>query len=171
MSDAYELAQVNVGVALDDLDSPTLAGLMGALDDINALADVAPGFVWRMKTEEGNATAIKLSDDPRFIMNLSVWRDADTLFDFVYRTAHAKVMAGRRQWFAKPELAHQALWWVPAGHRPTPQEALARLAVLDRIGPSPTAFTFKARFPAPDAIATGSGPVDMQPEPYCVGWR
>lgn len=164
----YELAQVNVALAIDDMDSDTLAGFVAALDRINELAEASPGFVWRLKDETGNATDIALSSNPRFIINLSVWQDAEALFDFVYRSSHTKVMAQRRTWFEKPSLAHQAMWWVPTGHRPTPEEALAKLALIDRFGPTPDAFTFKARFPAPDQLQ--AGPQDMQPDPHCVGW-
>ncbi len=165
---SFQLAQVNVGRAVDDLESPQLQEFMDNLDRINALAEESPGFVWRLQSESGNATDIKPTDDPRFILNLSVWADAESLFDFVYRSAHTPIMAKRRQWFEKPTLAHQVLWWVPAGHRPTPEEALAKLAVLDRLGPSPDAFTFKQRYPAPDR--PDAQPDDMKPEPHCVGW-
>ncbi|HVZ01629.1 MAG TPA: DUF3291 domain-containing protein, partial [Dongiaceae bacterium] len=89
-------------------------------------------------------------------------------FDFVYKTAHRLVMARRREWFEKPAQQYQVLWWIPAGHKPSVEEGLARLAKLQADGPTPEAFTFKARFPSPDQIG---GPEDMQPEPYCVGWE
>lgn len=164
----WHVAQANVARALDDLDSPQLAEFMNNLDRINALADESPGFVWRLQSEAGNATDIQVGDDARFIVNLSVWETTEALFDFVYRTAHTKIMAQRRNWFEKPTLAHQALWWVPVGHEPTVEEALAKLAVLDRLGPGPAAFTFKQRYPAPDRPA--AAPDDMKPEPYCAGW-
>jgi hypothetical protein len=96
---------------------------------------------------------------------MSVWTDADSLFAFVYKSAHTPVMARRREFFARFGGAHQALWWVPAGHRPSLDEGLARLWRLDRYGPTPEAFTFKARFPAPDAAGP---PQDMRPEPFCA---
>jgi hypothetical protein len=164
----WHLAQVNVGRTLDDLDSPRLAGFVENLDRINALAEESPGFVWRLQSDAGNATDIQVSDDPRFIVNLSVWETPEVLFDFVYRTAHTKIMAQRREWFERPGLAHQALWWTPAGREPTVEEALAKLAILDRMGPSPAAFTFKARYPAPGPEV--GAPDDMKPDPYCSGW-
>ena len=97
---------------------------------------------------------------------MSTWTDADALFAYVYRTAHTGVMAGRRDWFERFDGAYQALWWVPAGHVPTIDEALAKLWLLDRYGPSPQAFTFKARFAAP---GIPGAPVDMAPDPWCVG--
>jgi hypothetical protein len=164
---AWHIAQLNVGRAVAPLDSPTLADFMAALDGINALAEASPGFVWRLKSDSGNATDIKVSDDPNFIVNMSVWASVEALFDFVYRSSHTNVMARRREWFEKPVEAFQVLWWVPAGHRPTVDEALARLRQLRQHGPAPDAFTFKERYLAPGELGQ---PSDMRPEPYCVGW-
>lgn len=144
----YHLAQINVARAQAPLDDPKLAGFVARLDEINALADGAPGFVWRLQSDSGNATDIQVCDDPRFIVNLSLWEDLDALFAFVYRSDHLQVMARRHQWFEKPAGAFMALWWLPAGRLPTPEEGLARLAELDRKGPTAKAFTFKAPFDA-----------------------
>jgi hypothetical protein len=160
----FHLAQLNVARAIAPLDGPELAGFMAELDRINALAEAAPGFVWRLQGDSGNATDLSIGDDPRFIPNMSVWRSPEELFHFVYRTAHTQVMARRREWFEKMETMHQVLFWVPAGHLPTLEEAMDRLDHLDRHGPSATAFTFKARFPHP---GKDGGSHDMKPEPYC----
>lgn len=146
----WHLAQLNVGRSLEPLDSPTLAGFMEALDPINALADAAPGFVWRLQTEAGNATDIKaIDDDPLFILNLSVWESLQQLGDFVYRSDHVHVMRQRAQWFERMQEAIVVLWWVPAGTVPTVEEALERLDLLRRDGPSPAAFSFRQPFPPP----------------------
>ncbi len=166
-TNGWHIAQMNVGTTLYPLDDPRMEGFVTRLDDINALADASAGFVWRLQTESGNATDIKPTDDPNFIVNMSVWESAEALFDFVYKTAHRLVMAERRAWFARPAGAYMVLWWVPAGTRPTVAEGLARLACLDRDGPTPHAFTFKTRFPPPDRMGL---PEDLRPEPYCVGW-
>jgi hypothetical protein len=163
----WHIAQVNVGRTVAALDSPELADFVAALDGVNALAEASPGFVWRLKSDSGNATDIKVSDDPLFIVNMSVWESVEALFEFVYRSMHTKVMVRRREWFDRPAEAFQVLWWVPAGHAPTVEEALKRLQHLRANGPSAHAFTFKERYPAPDQ---GGGPTDMKPEPYCVGW-
>ncbi|HVO16582.1 MAG TPA: DUF3291 domain-containing protein [Alphaproteobacteria bacterium] len=163
----WHIAQMNVGRTVAPVDSPALADFMGALDRINALAEASPGFVWRLQSDSGNATDIKVSDDPQFIVNMSVWSSVEALFQFVYQSAHTPVMGRRRDWFEKPTEAYQVLWWVPAGHRPTPQEGLARLEHLRRHGPTAHAFTFKQRYPRPGAAGA---PDDMAPEPYCVGW-
>jgi hypothetical protein len=167
MSTGWHIAQLNVARALEPLDSPPLAEFMAALNGVNALAEASPGFVWRLKGDSGNATDIKVDPDPNFIVNMSVWESVEALFEFVYRSAHTKVMARRREWFEKPAEAFQVLWWVPAGHRPTIEEAMGRLQHLRRHGPSAYAFTFKERYPVP---YVGGTPEDMRPEPYCVGW-
>ena len=161
----WHLAQLNVARALEPLDSPLLADFMAALDRINALAEAAPGFVWRLRGETGNATDVRAGDDPSLIVNLTVWQSPEELFDFVYRSQHTAVMAKRRQWFEKMAEAHQVLFWIPAGHIPTLDEALERLALVRQLGPTREAFTFKARFAPP---GEDGPPHDMKPEPYCT---
>ena len=146
----WHLAQLNLARAVAPLDSAELAEFVGALARINALADAAPGFVWRLAGESATAPAATATHDPRLLLNMSVWTSPEALFDYVYKSAHTEVMVKRRQWFEKPAQAHQVLWWVPAGHIPTLAEGLERLEQLRRDGPSTTAFTFKQRFPPPD---------------------
>ena len=166
MSQDWHLAQINVGRLVAPQGDARVQPFFDALDAINALADASPGFVWRLQDEGGNATAIQVSPDPLFILNMSVWTDAETLFAFVYRSAHTPVMARRREYFDRFDGAYQALWWVPAGTLPTINDGLSRLWYLDRYGPSAHAFTFKTRHPHPGIEAP---PVDMQPDPWCVG--
>lgn len=128
-----------------------MAEFMTALDPVNALADDAPGFVWRLQTEAGDATAIRGFGDERVIVNLSVWESIDHLADFVYRSEHISVMRRRREWFERIRV-HMALWWVPIGHTPSVSEAEERLAHLRAHGPTPYAFTFKARFLVDDEL-------------------
>jgi hypothetical protein len=147
----HHLAQLNVGRLREPRDHPAIAEFMAGLDHVNARADAAPGFVWRLQTEEGNATSITPTDDPQWIVNMSVWTDLDALRAFVYRDGeHLRYMRRRREWFEKLEVI-LVLWWVPAGHVPSVDEALERLAQLRDNGPGPTAFTFRRAFTAPDA--------------------
>jgi len=141
------LAQINIGRLLAPLDDPLIAEFVANLDRINALADGAPGFVWRFQTPEGNATAVRPYADERIIVNFSVWESVEALQTYVYRSAHAEIMRKRRQWFAKMSEAYMALWWVPAGHIPTWQEAKTRLDHLQTHGPTAYAFTFRRLFP------------------------
>src|SRR5262245_24746152 len=117
------LAQLNVGRAVDALDSPRLAPFMGALDRVNAIAERSPGFVWRLKSDSGNATDIKVSDDPLFIINMSVWETAEHLEQFVWNTVHARVYDKKANWFEAKTAPHFVMWFVPIGHEPTPEEA------------------------------------------------
>ncbi|HTT63177.1 MAG TPA: DUF3291 domain-containing protein [Bryobacteraceae bacterium] len=145
----YHIAQVNIGRVKAPLDDPLMAGFVTRLDEINALADNSPGFVWRLQTTEGNATYLRPYDDDRILVNMSVWTTIEALKHYVYRTAHAHVMQQRQAWFEKFAGAYLALWWVPVGHIPGIDEAKKRLASLDAHGPTQFAFSFKTVF-APD---------------------
>jgi Domain of unknown function (DUF3291) len=118
------------------------------LEPINALADSSPGFVWRLQTEDGDATGIRAFDDDRLIVNLSVWESIDDLAQFVYRSGHVAVMRRRREWFERTAM-YMCLWWVSVDALPSVSDAEVRLAHLREHGPTPFAFTFKQRFPAP----------------------
>lgn len=162
----WQLSQINVGRLVAPKGDPRVATFFDALDRVNALADRSAGFILRLQSEAGNATDFQPTSDPLFIVNMSLWSDAESLFDFVYRSAHTPVMTERRNYFGRFDGTYQALWWVPAGHIPTVAEGLSRLWRLDRYGPTLEAFTFKARFPAPGLPGR---PLDMQPDPWCVG--
>ena len=162
----WHIAQINVGRLTAPQGDPRTADFFAALDGINALADARPGFVWRLQDESGNATGIRPTSDPLFAVNMSVWENADALFEFVYRSAHTPVMARRQEFFQPFEGRYQTLWWIAAGHRPTIDEGLARLWRLEHYGPTCDAFTFKSRFPPTDQPGA---PVDMKPDPWCVG--
>ena len=113
---AWHIAQLNVGQILAQTDDPVMADFMNALDRINALAEASPGFLWRLQGDNGNATEILTTPDPYFLINMSVWRSIEELFEFVYRSAHTGFMVRRREWFERPSEAYQVLWWVPAGY-------------------------------------------------------
>jgi hypothetical protein len=129
------------------------------------LADAAPGFVWRLPPAGDGAGDVQVPSDPELLVNLTVWRSVEDLFDFTFRTAHTKVMMRRREWFERPAAATLALWWVPEGEIPTVEGAMTRLAHLRAHGPTPHTFTFKQRYPVPPEVGP---PVDMKPEPYCA---
>ena len=145
----WHIAQLNVGRSVGLMDDPRVRGFVSRLDEINALAERTPGFVWRLQSEIGNATDIHVTDDPLFIINLSVWRSIDELHAFTYRSEHKELFKLRRHWFEPHGGPNTVLWWVPAGTIPTPAEALRRLELLTEQGPTPDAFSFKEPFPAP----------------------
>jgi heme-degrading monooxygenase HmoA len=146
------LAQLNVAVPVAPLDGPELAGFMEALEPVNALADAAAGFVWRLQTEDGDATAIRAFDD-RVMVNMSVWASVEALAAFVFSGEHRAIMKRRREFFVPMREAFQVLWWIPEGTTPTVKQAEERLTHLREQGPTPEAFTFRAPFPAPDGPA------------------
>lgn len=145
---AYELAQVNIGRLKAPLDSPQLKDFVEALDPVNAVADAADGFVWRLQSDSGDATDVAVFDDEWLIINMSTWRDTNALTAFMYQGQHRELLARRRDWFERLEEAMVALWWVPAGHRPTVAEAEERILHLREHGPSAYAFTLRKSFPA-----------------------
>lgn len=150
MESLHHLAQVNIALLRERIDSELLADFVAELDPVNAAADAAPGFVWRLQTEDGDATAVRAFDDDRFIVNMSVWESVAALAAYVYRDdSHRAVLRKRHKWFHTIAESHMVLWWVPAGHVPTVVEAEERLAFLREHGPTPVAFTFKQRFAAP----------------------
>ncbi|WP_340376237.1 DUF3291 domain-containing protein [Streptomyces sp. SS7] len=144
---AFELAQVNVARLRFPLDSAELKDFVDALDPVNADADAADGFVWRLQSQEGDATGIEVFGDAWLIVNMSVWQDMDALTAYMYQGRHREMLARRREWFERVREAMATLWWVPAGHRPTVAEAEARLLHLRTHGPTPYAFTLRTAFP------------------------
>ena len=150
MTAHHHLAQLNIARLCAPLDSPQLADFVSRLDEINALADAAAGFVWRQVDAAGsNATTLR-PYGPHLLVNMSVWESIEALYDFTYRTAHLDVLRRRREYFHHDGLdAYAVLWWLPAGTLPTFDQAWHRLDLLVRQAPSAQAFTFRDRFPAP----------------------
>jgi len=143
----YHIAQVNIGRIRAPLEDPVMAGFVNRLEEINALADSSPGFVWRLQTPAGNATYLRpYEEDDRILVNMSVWESIGALQSFVYRTTHKEMLRQREEWFERFAGAYVALWWVPAGHIPGLDEAKKRIAHLEQHGPTEFAFTFKSIF-------------------------
>jgi uncharacterized protein DUF3291 len=156
----YLLAQVNIGRLRTPLDSPELADFVAGLDPVNAVADAAPGFVWRLQTEDGNATSIRAFEwdagtSAGVIVNMSVWQSVEDLAAFVYSGDHRPVMRRRREWFEHMAEAYAALWWIPAGTVPTTRDAEDRVRYLRAHGPSRYAFTLRVHFPPPGGEDAG----------------
>lgn len=147
---AYELAQLNVAIMKEPLESPSMSDFVANLDRINALAESSPGYVWRLQTEAGDATAFRPMGE-NTLVNMSVWQDIESLNKYVYRSAHVEIMRRRKEWFERMQDAYVVLWWVPKGHRPSTTEAITRLELLRKKGPTVDAFTFRQAFLPPDA--------------------
>ena len=152
-SSGFRLAQLNIGCLTGPLDSAELADFARGLEPVNAVAEAAPGFVWRLKDEASdNATSFTIYDDPSIIVNLSVWADHQSLWDFVYDDAHRSFLRRRREFFQRMAEVYTVLWWVPAGHQPSVAEARERLEHLRANGATEYAFGLKdSHFTAPDA--------------------
>lgn len=145
----YELAQLNIAVMKEPLDSPGMADFVANLDRINSLAESSSGFVWRLQTDDGDATAIRPMGESTLV-NMSVWQDVESLNKYVYGSAHVEIMRRRREWFERMREAQVVLWWIRKGHRPTLPEAISKLELLRSRGPTEEAFTFRHAFSPPD---------------------
>ncbi len=158
MTDArWHLAQYNIARLLAPLDDPRLADFVDGLERINTLGDRSPGFVWRHQGADGNSTSVRVRGDDAIIINLTVWESVEAVFEYAYRTAHVEMFRRRREWFEEPTSAYLVMWWIPAGHIPSIEEADERLDYLREHGPTTEAFTFKQHFPAPSAQPAASG--------------
>lgn len=144
----YQLAQLNVAQVRAPLDSPPMAEFHDNIARVNAIAEAMPGFVWRWVTPEGDTSEERVFGPGRLV-NVSVWESLQALRDFAYDGTHLEFLRRRREWFQPSDRAYLVLWWVPAGHRPSLEEAAERLAWLEARGPGPQAFTFRESFPPP----------------------
>ncbi len=138
-----QLAQLNIGRLAAPVDDPRVAEFMAALDRVNGIGKRAPGFVWMMEGsgEPGTGnTENFIAGDPQLVSNLTVWTDVASLEQFVWNTVHRQFYARRAEWFEVMGESHFVMWWVPQGHRPTLDEALARLEHLRAHGASDHAF-------------------------------
>jgi hypothetical protein len=145
---AYALAQLNIAQMRTPLDAPEMADFVANLDRINALAEAAPGFIWRLKGDDNNATSLR-PFGASTLVNMSVWSGVEALSDYVYKTVHVEIMKRRKEWFERMAEAYNVLWWVPQGHRPNEYEAMQRLQTLRAMGPTDMAFSFKQPFSQP----------------------
>ncbi len=148
----YNLAQVNIAKMLAPIDDPIIPDFVNNLDRINTLAEESDGFVWRLKDVEDNATAIQAFEDDTLIINMSVWKNMASLFQFTYKSNHVEIFSRRKEWFSRIKDMHMVFWFVPVGHIPTPKEARERLEFVNKHGETPYAFTFKNKFTVHDFL-------------------
>ena len=145
----YHIAQLNIARMRAPLDDPLMQRFVDWLDPVNGLADESDGFIWRLQTEEGNAASVHAFEDESILVNMSVWESIEDLRAFVVNPNHTQVMRESLRWFEPLDGPHLVLWWVRAGHLPSPDEARKRLEFLSAHGPSAEAFTFSQSFPPP----------------------
>lgn len=163
----FHLAQANVARMRAPLESDRMEGFRSQLERINALADRSAGFVWRLQSEAGDATAIRAWDDPLLLFNMSVWESLESLHAYVYNSDHVGPLRGRRAWFEPMTQSSLVLWWIPAGHVPSVADGRERLELLRERGPSAAAFTFRQPFPAPGAEPSRPPEVDAE---FCAAF-
>jgi hypothetical protein len=149
MDTKYHLAQINIALAKDEMDTELMSGFVSRLDEINAVADQADGFIWRLQTDEGDSTAIRIFDESLLLVNMSVWGSVASFKNFVYKSAHVELIRDRQAWFHKYVDAHQAMWWIPVGKTPTLEEAKEKLVYIQKYGATATAFHFGKVFDMP----------------------
>jgi Domain of unknown function (DUF3291) len=142
----YHLAQVNVARLLAPLDDMRMREFVAAVEPVERLAAASPGFVWRLTDEGGHGVCVQPDEGGPVFVNVTLWRDYDSLHVFTYRSPHADYLKRRSRWFAATPQPSTALWWVPAGSCPTLDDALLRLQCLRRYGPTPRAFSPRRRF-------------------------
>ncbi len=132
------LAELNIGKFRFPTWDARMAGFMDNLDRVNALAERSDGFVWRLKGDNNNATDLRVGDD--YAVNMSVWADAKSLENYVFKTVHVQFYKNRADWFDLMEKPHVVFWWVPVGHQPSLSEAMDRLSDFEKNGATENAF-------------------------------
>ena len=98
------LAELNIGKFKYPTADPRMSEFMDNLDRVNALAERSPGFVWRLKGDNNNATEFRVGDDNA--VNLSVWETPGALENYVFKTVHVQFYKKRALWFDLMEKPH-----------------------------------------------------------------
>ncbi len=137
------LAQINIGELKAPLDHPSITDFVNNLDQINELAENSPGFVWRLKDDQNNATSFNPYGNGKYIVNMSIWRDLESLKKFVYRSEHMEFLKRRKEWFLLMDQPHMALWWTREDDFPDEHEGKRRLDHLWKHGPTEFAFDYR----------------------------
>lgn len=138
------LAEFNFGTLAYPWDDPRIAGFQTAIEQVNTIAMRSPGYVWRLpddameSAQEDPDGALK--DRPNTASTLSVWEGPQSLYAFVTRTLHARIMKGAPDWFVAGDSGHLVCWWVPQGYRPSVAEGMARWHDLQQSGETADVF-------------------------------
>jgi len=139
------LAQLNIAHAIAPMDSPVMADFVNNTDRINALAEKSPGFIWRYIEDEVEPASNPFNN-PSLLINLSVWKDRESLFNYVYHSGHVEIFKRKKEWFKNLKGMHMVLWYINEDHIPTLSEAKERLEYLQKNGESEYAFSFKSKY-------------------------
>ena len=142
-----QLAQLNIAEATAKMDSPVMADFVNNTDRINAIAEESTGFVWRLVGDDSDDSySINAFDSEYILVNMSVWKDRESIFNYVYNSDHLEIFKRKKEWFKKMLKMHMVLWYVEDGHVPTVEEGKERLEYLQKHGESPYAFGFKSKY-------------------------
>jgi heme-degrading monooxygenase HmoA len=144
----YELAQFNLARLAIEVDDPVLQSFFDAVAPVEAQAETTNGYLWRDQYFGQLLQPGPFADDE--LATMTMWTSVESLRGFTYSGAHREAFLARRSWFVKPKPPSMVLWWLPAGTRPTPDNALQKLAALAADGPTPAAFSFAQTFPPPE---------------------
>ena len=148
----FHLAQYNIARARAPLSDPLLSDFVAAIERVNAAAEHAPGFIWRLKDESGASSSyVRAYDDERMLINLTVWESVEALRAYTYAAPHVEIFRRRHEWFEPHDGPGLVMWWIPIGHIPTVEESQRRIEHLAAHGPSAHAFTFKQTYAAATA--------------------
>jgi heme-degrading monooxygenase HmoA len=140
------LAQLNIGRVRFPIDSPEMASFVEQLADVNAAAEAADGFIWRLRDDGPGSTSFRMFGDDRTMVNMSVWRDLESLRAFVIGQAqHRTALQDRHRWFERASEPMTVCWYVQEGHEPTLQEAESMLVRLREEGEQDGLFPFRYR--------------------------
>ncbi|RTZ48534.1 DUF3291 domain-containing protein (plasmid) [Chryseobacterium arthrosphaerae] len=146
----YQLAQINIARMIGaNIEDPIMTEFVSHLDSVNQLAEESDGFIWRLKDDDNNATGFNPLHDEQVMINLSVWKNIESLEYYTYKTFHVDFLRRRKEWFQKYGKAYYALWWIKNDEFPDIDEALKRLEYLQENGPSSYAFNFQSVFQKP----------------------
>ena len=155
----HQLAQINIGRMRGvNINDPIMKEFVDNLEMVNNLAESSPGFIWRLKVDNNNATNFNPFNDDQVIINVSVWASINELEQFVFRTLHTDFLRRRKEWFQAFGKVYTGMWWIPARRFPSVQDSIEKLKYLQSNGPTQTVFNFKTKFPQPsDKTATTGG--------------
>ena len=147
-TDKFHIAEYNIARLKAPLDSPSMKEFVDFLAPVNKFAEESEGFVWRLIAPDGQSSSYvsAIYEDPMIVPNFSIWKDIESLKNFVYKTVHTYFLRDRKKWFDQVSEYQTVLWWVPVGYIPTLEEAKEKLIHLQTHGPTAKAFTLQVPF-------------------------
>jgi len=132
-----------------------MAEFIDNLAFVNDLAERSRDLCGAMRMTAGSAIETRpFASDPRMAINLSVWTASRRSSGLFGRRCNKRFYGRRHEWFERMDERYFVMWWVPAEHRPTVQEAVERLRHLRQHGPSDHAFGWESPTAASQACSS-----------------